>query len=56
MAEYLRLCALEEPAGQEALEDAEDLAEFRDYEAREAAGTTSHMTMDELRQHLGLER
>lgn len=56
MAEYLRLRALEESASQEALEDAEDLAAFRDYEARKAAGTTSHMTMDQLRAHLGLDR
>ncbi|MBT0773175.1 hypothetical protein KIH74_29800 [Kineosporia sp. J2-2] len=56
MADFLRLRALEEAASQEALEDAEDLAAFRDWETREAAGTTSYMTMDEVREQLGLER
>jgi hypothetical protein len=56
MSDFLRLRALESSATQEALEDAEDMAAFQDWEAREAAGTTSYLTMDDVRQHLGLER
>jgi hypothetical protein len=56
MADFLRLRALEQAATQEALEDAEDHAAFQDWEAREAAGETSYMTMGEVRRHLGLEQ
>ncbi len=37
-AEHLRLCALEETTDKEALEEAEDMAAFREWEARQAAG------------------
>ena len=56
MADFLRLRALEQTASQEALEDAEDLAAFQDWEAREAVGATSYLTMDDVRRLLDLER
>ncbi len=56
MADFLRLRALEQAANESALEDAEDSAAFQDWEAREAAGTTSYASMSEVRQQLGLQK
>ncbi|MCE0536990.1 hypothetical protein LWF15_15920 [Kineosporia rhizophila] len=56
MADFLRLRALEQSATREALEDAEDLAAIQDWQAREAAGTTSYTYADDARRRLGLDR
>jgi hypothetical protein len=56
MADFMRLRALERLASGEELEDAEDTAALEDWKAREAAGQTSYVPADEVRQRLGLAR
>ena len=56
MNDFLRLQALEEQASSQELEDAEDLAALRDWQARERDGRTSYLAVDEVYTQLGLTR
>ena len=48
VSDFLRLQALEQAAGPQELEDAEDKAALADWRAREAAGQTSYVPHDEV--------
>jgi hypothetical protein len=56
LADFMRLRALERLASAQELEDAEDDAALQSWRAREAAGQTSYLPADEVRQRLGLTR
>ena len=56
LADFMRLRALERLAPAQELEDAEDAAALQEWKAREAAGQTSYVPADEVRQRLGLTR
>ena len=56
MNDFLRLRALEEQACSQELEDAEDLAALRDWQARERDGRTSYHSVGEVYAQLGLGR
>jgi hypothetical protein len=56
VADFLRLRALERLASAQELEDAEDAAALQEWRTREAAGQTSYLPADEVRQRLGLTR
>ena len=56
LADFMRLRALERLASAQELEDAEDTAALQERRAREAAGQTSYVPADEVRQRLGLTR
>jgi hypothetical protein len=48
--------ALERLASAQELEDAEDAAALQEWRMREAAGQTSYLPADEVRQRLGMTR
>lgn len=54
VSDLLRLRALEQAAGAQELQDAEDKAALADWRAREAAGQTSCVPHDEAMRRLGL--
>lgn len=56
LADFMRLRALERLASAQELEDAEDTTALQEWRAREAAGQTSYVPADEVRQRLGLAR
>jgi hypothetical protein len=56
LADFLRLRALERLASAQELEHAEDAAALQEWRTREAAGQTSYLPADEVRQRLGLTR
>jgi len=56
VADFMRLRALERLASAQELEDAEDAAALQEWRTREAAGQTSYVPADEVRQRLGLTR
>jgi len=56
VADFVRLRALERLASAQELEDAEDAAALQEWRMREAAGQTSFVPADEVRQRLGLTR
>jgi hypothetical protein len=56
VADFLRLRALERSASEEALHDAEDTAALQQWKTREAAGDTSYLAAEDVRQRLGLIR
>jgi hypothetical protein len=56
LADFMRLRALERLATAQELEDAEDTAALREWQAREAAGQTSYVPADEVRRRLGLTK
>jgi len=56
LADFMRLRALERLATAQELEDAEDTAALQEWRARQAAGHTSYLPADEVRQRLGLTR
>jgi hypothetical protein len=56
LADFMRLRALEQLATAQELEDAADAAALQDWKARDAAGQTSYVPADEVRQRLGLAR
>jgi hypothetical protein len=53
LADFMRLRALERLASSQELEDAEDTTALQEWRAREAAGQTSYVPADEVRQRLG---
>jgi len=55
VAGFLRR-ALERLASAQELEDAEDAAALQEWRTREAAGQTSYLPADEVRQRLGMTR
>ena len=56
LADFMRRRAWERLASARELEDAEDPAALQEWRAREAAGQTSYVPADEVRQRLGLTR
>jgi hypothetical protein len=56
LAGFMRLRALERLASTQELEDAGDAAALQEWRAREAAGQSSYVPADEVRQRLGLTR
>ena len=56
VADFMRLRALERLGSAQELEDAEDTAALQEWRAREAAGQTSYVPAEEVRQRLGLTR
>lgn len=56
LGDFMRLRALEQLASAEELEEAEDAAALQDWKAREAAGQTSYVPAEEVKQRLGLTR
>ena len=54
VADFLRLRALERAASPQELEDAEDTAAILERKARDAAGQTTFVPVDEARRRLGL--
>jgi len=56
LADFMRLRALQRLASTQELEDAEDAAALQERRTREAAGQTSYVPADEVRQRLGLTR
>lgn len=56
MGDFMRLRALERLASAEELEEAEDAAALQDWKARQAAGQTSYVPIEEVKRRLGLVR
>jgi hypothetical protein len=56
VADFMPLRALERLTSAQELEDAEDAAALQESRTREAAGQTSCVPADEVRQRLGLTR
>ena len=56
LGDFMRLRALERLASAEELEEAEDAAALQDWKAREAAGQTSYVPIEEVKRRLGLVR